>query len=112
MAAVAAPSSLRAVPLVPGQAGAESGEHREAVGQLQALRREREAAALGRAGTSVGSSRHSPPRPPEVSLDAACLPAALLLLRVTTAVLHLGERLAAGDVSAADEVRELAERLG
>ena len=41
-------------------------------------------------------------------MDAACLPAALLLLRVTTAVLHLGERLAAGDVSAHAEVERLA----
>ena len=40
------------------------------------------------------------------------MPAALTFLRLAVAVLHLGERLAAGDVSAADEVERLAKVLG
>lgn len=49
---------------------------------------------------------------PEVSLDAAaCLPARTTLLRVTTAVLSLSERVAAGDEDAAAEVEALATLL-
>ena len=63
---------------------------------------------LGKARLARISAAHSRPIRPGGPVDADCLPA---LMRVTTAVLELGQRAAAGDPAAAAELDALARAL-